>query len=232
MEKKIVLDPGHGGEDPGAVGFGLEEKNINLDIARRVRTKLTNYADVQLTRTSDTFVSLAQRANFSNKFGADLFLSIHVNAGGGTGFEDYIYSKALQETKKIREELHKEMAAFYKAQGFPDRGMKEANFAVLRETKSPAILLENLFIDRSEDAVKLVDPAFREGIAEAIAKGVIRVMDLDAGASQPKNSHWAEKDFDRLKSAGLVFNDHDLNSNITWGEFVSVIARLLDKFTL
>lgn len=91
---KIFIDPGHGGSDPGATGNGLQEKTLTLQIALALRTILTNeYEDVSLllSRTSDQYVSLNDRTNAANNWGADFFLSIHVNSGGGTGFESYIY---------------------------------------------------------------------------------------------------------------------------------------------
>lgn len=91
---KIFIDPGHGGTDPGASANGLQEKQLTLQIALALRNILLNEyqnVTVQLSRTSDQTVSLTQRTNAANSWGADYFLSIHINAGGGTGFEDYIY---------------------------------------------------------------------------------------------------------------------------------------------
>lgn len=88
---KIFIDPGHGGTDPGAVGNGLQERNVNLQIALRVRDILLNEYDNVTSRTGDQTVSLGQRTNAANSWGADYFLSIHINAGGGTGFESFIY---------------------------------------------------------------------------------------------------------------------------------------------
>lgn len=233
MTKKIVIDPGHGGGDSGAVGFGLQEKNINLDLALRLRTMLSDYADVRLTRDSDIFVSLSERAAFANKLGADIFVSIHVNAGGGTGFESYIYTSAPSQTADIRETVHKEIASFYEASNFPDRGMKKADFAVLRQTLMPAILLENLFVDRQKDAAVLGEPAFRGQIAEAVSKGIIKVLNLTGTApvtpptTQPPQ--WAKENFARLKQAGIVYGEHNLSDQVTWGELSAVIARVLDK---
>ena len=171
MVQKIVIDPGHGGTDTGANGFGLQEKTINLDIALKLMEKLRNYADISMTRNTDVFVSLPDRAKLANKVGANLFLSIHSNAGGGTGFESYIYNAAATENQQLREVIHEEVAVFYAQSGFVDRGMKKANFEVIRLASMPSVLLENLFIDTKSDADKLKDPAFRTAIAGAIASG-------------------------------------------------------------
>jgi len=230
MVKKLVIDPGHGGHDPGAVGYGLQEKSITFEIALKLREKLDNYMDVSLTRNGDNSASLAERAGFANRTGADLFISLHVNAGGGTGFESYIYPNASVESRRLSEALHRAVAEFYLRQGFPDRGLKKASFAVLRETVMPAILLENLFIDRQEDMLKLRDPVFREAVAAAIAGGVAKIFGFEIPGELPQQSpHWAYQDFLRLKNAGLVRDDHDLDAPITWGEFSAVIARLMEK---
>src|SRR5690625_4350241 len=107
---KIFIDPGYGGIDSGAVGNGLQEKNVTLQIALGVRKYLGEYKNVviKLSRTSDKTVTLQQRTNAANNWGADYFLSIHINAGGGTGFESYIYSglSNSDSTGKKRNVIH------------------------------------------------------------------------------------------------------------------------------
>src|SRR5690625_7648935 len=82
---KIYIDAGHGGNDPGASGNGLKEKDLTLTIAKKVQAILKDYATVRMSRTTDKTLSLTQRTNDANSWGADYFLSIHINAGGGTG---------------------------------------------------------------------------------------------------------------------------------------------------
>lgn len=99
---KIVIDPGHGGKDPGAIGrYGLKEKDVVLDISKRLKKKLEAYGiDIILTRESDVFISLWQRANISNKNKADFFISIHANAARSrraSGFEVYYLSEACDD---------------------------------------------------------------------------------------------------------------------------------------
>lgn len=91
---KIVLDAGHGGRDPGAVGNGLREKDLTLTIVRHIGRLLSEYEGVEVhyTRTDDRFLELSERAEIANKLKADYFISVHINAGGGTGFESYIYN--------------------------------------------------------------------------------------------------------------------------------------------
>jgi N-acetylmuramoyl-L-alanine amidase len=177
---KIFIDPGHGGKDTGAVGNGLQEKDITLSIALEIQRILQNEYEnvsVQLSRTSDTAVPLSQRATKANRWGADVYLAIHVNAGGGTGYEDYIYEGLSDRstTAWIRDIIHEEVI---RATGFRDRGKKKANFYVLRETVMPAVLTENGFIDRKEDAEKLKDPAFLQTIARGHVNGLAKAFHL------------------------------------------------------
>src|SRR5690606_23788341 len=98
---KIFIDPGHGGRDSGAVANGLMEKSITLYIALRMKYILedeyTN-GQVKLSREKDVYVGLSERAQMANAWGADYFVSIHVNAGGGTGFESYVHSSRPSRT--------------------------------------------------------------------------------------------------------------------------------------
>ncbi|WP_029761895.1 N-acetylmuramoyl-L-alanine amidase family protein, partial [Geobacillus thermodenitrificans] len=91
---KFVIDWGHGGSDPGAVGNGLREKDLTMKIGKMIGDMLGEYEGVQViyTRTDDRYLSLEERAEIANKAGADFFLSVHINAGGGTGFESYVYN--------------------------------------------------------------------------------------------------------------------------------------------
>ncbi|GAE36647.1 N-acetylmuramoyl-L-alanine amidase family protein [Halalkalibacter akibai] len=180
---KIMLDPGHGGKDPGAVANGLQEKDIVLTIAREMRHMLLQQFDVlvKMTRTSDTFLSLEERARLANNWGADYFLSIHVNAAGGTGFESFIHPNAQQDTIQFQQAIHSRVMAQLKVR---DRGMKKSNFAVLRLTKMPAILTENLFIDNKEDANLLGDIRMLKKIAEGHVNGLERLLKLNSVKEQ------------------------------------------------
>lgn len=177
---KIFIDPGHGGSDTGAIGNGLLEKDITLFIALEINRLLQNEYEgvsVQLSRTKDETVSLDERTSRANRWGADLYVAIHVNAGGGTGYEDYIYNRLDDDspTARIRDVIHEEVV---KATGFRDRGKKKANFHVLRETTMPAVLTENGFIDREEDARKLNDTRFLRTVARGHVNGLERALGL------------------------------------------------------
>jgi N-acetylmuramoyl-L-alanine amidase len=157
--KKIAIDAGHGGKDPGALGNGLQEKDLTLRLALRIGELLAaRSADVLYTRKDDRYLALSERATVANQAGADFFLSVHVNSGGGTGFESYTHIRATTAETAYQNVIHQRVAAVFSAACLPDRGQKRADFAVLRETKMPALLLEYGFIDHATDAAKLQDP--------------------------------------------------------------------------
>src|SRR5690625_1113117 len=212
---KIFIDPGHAGSDPGAVANGLSEKDLTLKIAKHVRDYLKNYnCSVKMSRTNDKTLSLSQRTNDANKWGADYFLSVHINAGGGTGYEDYIYNKLsnTSKTAKIRDTVHGEISKTLKKYGITNRGKKKANFHVLRESRMPAMLSENLFIDTTNDANLLKNNAFLKDIGQAHAKGIVKAFNLKGGSTsasktsklnkQSKSTYTGDSIVDYLKSIG------------------------------
>lgn len=175
---KIFIDPGHGGNDPGAVGNGMQEKNLTLSIATQIRDMLVSEyenAEVRMSRTGDTAVSLTERTNMANNWGADYFLSVHINAGGGTGFESYIHTSQTSGSVRAQNIIH---PAIMQQLSERDRGKKTANFAVLRTSTMPAILTENLFIDHANDAAKLRDPAFLTRVARGHVNGLAQAFNL------------------------------------------------------
>lgn len=180
---KLFIDPGHGGTDPGAVGNGLQEKNLTLQIATRIIDILTLEYDnvsIRMSRTGDQTVSLSERTNAANSWGADFFLSIHINAGGGTGYEDYVYPGVGAPTTTYQNNIHAEVI---KLVDFNDRGKKQANFHVLRETSMPAVLTENGFIDNANDAAKLKSSTFIENLARGHANGIVKSFNLPKKSS-------------------------------------------------
>lgn len=172
--KVVVIDAGHGGSDPGAVDNGLREKDITLDIALRTKQLLEEKGfTVIMTRETDVYPSLKQRTDLANNAKADIFVSIHVNAGGGTGIETWWYSKgpepqkSLELAKSIQSELIKETKA-------RDREVQDGNLRVNRESKMPSALVEVGFIDNVNDAAKLKENSYRQQLAIGIALGIIK----------------------------------------------------------
>lgn len=182
---KIFIDPGHGGSDSGAVGNGLLEKNITLMVAQEINLILQNeYEDIaiRMSRTGDATVSLSERTEAANNWNADFYLSLHINAGGGTGFESYIYPGIGEPTTTYQELIHEQVVA---DPGFIDRGRKRANFYVLRETRMPALLTENGFIDTTSDANRLKESNFIVKIARGHVLGLEKAFSLTKKQSKP-----------------------------------------------
>jgi N-acetylmuramoyl-L-alanine amidase len=179
----IVLDPGHGGSDPGAIGkSGLREEDVNLAVALKAAEILQEQGvKVVLTRTSDTYVELRARAEMANSYGAAVFVSIHCNASlkldvGGTATYTFARdSLAYQQEERLRlaRLLQEELVA---ALGLRDLGVFQENFAVLRYTQMPAALVEIAFISNPSEEQLLADPGFRERAAAAIARGIVRFL--------------------------------------------------------
>jgi N-acetylmuramoyl-L-alanine amidase len=185
---RIFIDPGHGGNDPGAVANGLKEKDLTLKIAKYARDfLLNNYSGVQvkMSRTSDTTKSLSARTKEANNWNADAYVSIHINAGGGTGFESYVYPGVGSSTKNLQNDVHGEVMKVFS--GFRDRGKKQENYHVLRESKMKAVLTENGFIDTKKDAEFLKSESNLKKIGEAHAVGIAKHFNLKEKSSSPSN---------------------------------------------
>ncbi|WP_286229741.1 N-acetylmuramoyl-L-alanine amidase [Neobacillus mesonae] len=186
---KLYLDPGHGGQDPGAQGNGLNEKDITLDIALKLRKILLDdfeNIDVKMSRSSDTTKGLSERTTEANNWGADFFLAIHINSDNHTaqGYEDYIYRDLSNSstTAKYQNIIHAEVL---KMNQLIDRGKKKANFHVLRESKMPAMLTENGFIDNTHDAALMKQSSWRQDVAQGHANGLAKAFGLKLKAKVP-----------------------------------------------
>lgn len=195
MPFKLKLDPGHGGSDPGAVGNGLREKDLVLTISKYARDYiLANYKNIEvsLTRETDTFVSLSNRAKQANDWGADGFVSVHNNAftGKAHGYEDFIYNgKVSNKTQQLQDDVHSEVSQEFSY----DRGKKQANFAVLRLTNMPALLTENGFIDNTADANYLKKDSNLKELGKAHAIGIAKFFGLETGSSKTTSTKTASK---------------------------------------
>lgn len=177
---KVYIDPGHGGTDSGAVGNGLKEKDLTLTIAKRVRDILAHEYEgvaVKMSRTGDMFPSLKHRTDDANSWGAHFFLSIHINAfnASANGFETFTYSGTKAPTTDYQNAIHSEIMAQI---GINDRGKKQKNLHVLRETDMPAVLTENGFIDSSSDASKMKDSAWLEKVSRGHVNGLAKAFNL------------------------------------------------------
>lgn len=173
----MVIDPGHGGSDPGSVYNGLQEKNVNLNVGLRVESKLkARGITVLMTRRTDVFHSLDYRAAYGAQNGADAFVSIHANAisNSSVNGSETFYSSALDP----RAEHSKQLATFiqnrlYKAMEHNNRGVKDADYRVIDKNPLPAALVELGFLTNSSDAYKLGNATYQDAAAQAIADGIV-----------------------------------------------------------
>ena len=201
----VVLDPGHGGYDPGASGNGLVEKDLTLSIALYCRDELTQYAHtiVDMTRSDDTFVDLLPRAEYARDAGADLFVSIHINAGGGTGSEVWIPNDSSwhYEFHEIGDELGDRILERLEALGLSNRGNKDRDYgassnpngtyedgsmadylSVIRNCRRfgiPAVLVEYGFIDNASDAAFMAQDSNRKDMGVATAQAIVEQLGLE-----------------------------------------------------
>lgn len=188
---KIMIDAGHGGVDGGAQGNQLSEKVLTLRIAQKIKDRLEDYENctVAMTRNSDLFLELSQRANQANKWGADAFISIHINSAVTTsakGFESYIYNGSTNaKTSAFQNVVHAEIM---KQIDMSDRGKKRANFSVLRNTNMIALLTENGFIVNTSDASKLKSDSYLNKIAQGHVNGIVSFFGLKKKATPKTES--------------------------------------------
>ncbi len=176
---KVVIDPGHGGPDPGAVGInGLRETDVVLDVALQVAQLLqAKGVQVLMTRTSEVDVDLPPRAALANSSGADLFLSIHANAltmarPDVNGIETFYFESA--RARALAQAVQDEVLAV--SPGSPDRGARTARFYVIRRTVMPSALVEMGFVTGQLDSPRLADAAHRRRLALAISRGLLNVL--------------------------------------------------------
>ncbi|AUS07429.1 N-acetylmuramoyl-L-alanine amidase [Laceyella sacchari] len=205
----IVIDPGHGGKDSGAVDYGLKEADVALRLAELVNNYLGDYANAatSMTRnknTSPTYPAppegLRKRIAFANSKNADFFLSLHCNAGGGSGFESFVAHNAPARTKQIQKVINDQVLSYLKGYGIGAHGNPAKNdsqaarsrIAVLRDTRMPAVLLECLFIDNPKENKLLRDPKFLDGLAAAIVEGLAEALGLKKKVTKPKPMYRVE----------------------------------------
>ncbi|MED5586231.1 MAG: N-acetylmuramoyl-L-alanine amidase [Verrucomicrobiota bacterium] len=166
----VVLDPGHGGKDNGARWYGISEKTLNLDVAKRVESLLKKKGiTVVMTRRTDTFVSLDYRAKIANRHAGAVFVSIHFNAHSNRSIKGietfYISSKGRNLAQSIQKRLANRINT-------NDRGSKKHHFAVLTKTRGVAALVECGFISNHWENRRCATTWFRDILAQEIASGI------------------------------------------------------------
>lgn len=177
--KVIVVDPGHGGADTGARSGGAQEKDLNLAIGTQIANKLAaEGATVIMTRKTDVFISLGNRAKMANDNDADLFISSHINSTGSPNSQSgfiIFHHKGNEVSRFLAQCIDSEVA---KVAGIPDKGtwsdgkIYQSGFSVLRNTKMPGVLLELGFINSPTDRTRMISKDFQDKVAAAVVKGI------------------------------------------------------------
>jgi N-acetylmuramoyl-L-alanine amidase len=173
----VVIDPGHGGKDPGAISVkGFYEKTVNLSVARKVAARLRQCGlRVVMTRDSDSYVELERRAEIANQYRADLFVSIHADSsmtGTEKGYSVYVARQASYASQKVANAIAKNLHNVS-----PDgNGIKQADYRVLVKTQMPAVLVEMGYISNHGEASLIATDSFQSRIAEAISDGICETI--------------------------------------------------------
>jgi N-acetylmuramoyl-L-alanine amidase len=175
----VIIDPGHGGEDPGAIGpRGTHEADVALGIGRLVKAALERQGmHAVLTRNDDSTVALEDRPDLAERYGGVVFVSIHANASTDPGVQGTTTYYYTPQSRALAEMVQAEVV---RALGEPDRGILAARFYVLVNTQMPAILVETAFISNAAEEAMLRDPAVQTRIAEAIARGIAAFLSEQA----------------------------------------------------
>lgn len=240
-KKKVFIGVGHGGNDPGAVGY-LVEKDVNLTMATACRDFLVAYGvDVKMSRMGDEDDTVMQEIAECNAYGPDLAVDIHNNSGGGDGFEVY-HTIHGGTGKTLAQNIEKQV----KAIGQNSRGVKIRQgsngdyYAFIRETVAPAVICEGVFVDTKADAAQADTLAEQQAFGVAYAKGILDTLglsydepeddeeqDTPAEPEQPAE-HWAQQYYDSLIAKGVRIDETRFDDKITRGEVFALLDRITD----
>ncbi len=187
-ETVVVLDAGHGGNDPGAVRGDVQEKEVTLQIIAKLKKVLESKgARIVLTRSDDTFVSLEDRVKITNTVSPNLFLSVHINSLESTsniyGIETYFQT---DQSRPLADRVHSSLVS---GLGAPDRSVRKARFYVINHTPVPAILAEVGYITNKAERDRLISSDYQQKVASALARGVmLYLQDIKSQNSFANNS--------------------------------------------
>lgn len=245
MSKIICVDAGHGGKDPGACSNGVQEKEIALKIALKVKELLLmNNLDVVMTRESDRYDTVNEKARKANLAKADLFISIHCNAAeepNANGTETLSYDltgKSFQLAKCVQQELTNICQR-------RNRGVKERkDLAVLNSTQMPAILVETAFISNEEERKLLQKEDFQNKLAVAIVKGICDYLHIQFQKKENKKEEamekryqtieelpeWAKPTIQRLINSGVFADPKKLDLSMDMIRMSVIFVRFLDNY--
>lgn len=205
--KKVYIDLGHGGKDSGAINGKNKEKERVLKVGLSLKSKLlkTGKFEVKLSRESDIFLSLDERTQIANKWGADIFISIHCNSSTNTkatGIETYCFKFKY---RKLADHINNGVLQYVT---LTNRGVKEGNFHVLRETTMQACLVELAFISNSNDLSLLLNNV--EQFASGIFKGIMDYYHYDINEKPNQNEHLyivGVGAFENIENAKILMNE-------------------------
>lgn len=218
---KVFIDAGHGGKDNGASHNGYVEDVINLQIADKLKNRLINEGlEVEMSRESDTFLSLSERSYKSNNSDADIFISIHQNAASNSnanGVETYFLGSI---NKALATAVHNSILNSTNAN---DRSVREANFQVLRDNNKTSILLECGFISNPSEGYKLSTEEYQNKVVDGIVSGIKNYFNINSknNISTSNSSNNTQSDSSKLATA---LNTVNVMSNR--GKHFTVIGSL------
>lgn len=178
---KILIDPGHGGSDLGTEGVnGVLEKDVCLNIGKKVAGELSQYDDLEviLTRSEDTYISAEDRIKMANSQGVDAVVSIDANAQSNSnlahGIETYYQANGMADSEKLAKTIQDTISLYLNSK---NRGIYPSNLQILKESDMPAVLVEVGFITNEKEAEKLNNNSYQDRMAEGIAQGILRYID-------------------------------------------------------
>lgn len=223
---KVFIDAGHGGSDPGALGFGYRESDLNLQIAKKIESKLKSRGiDVKMSRSSDIYYSLSERAEMANDYGADAFVSIHQNSAesaSANGIETY-YNRNKEEEKPLSNDVQTQVI---NKTGATNRGVKNAEFTVLVKSNMISALVECGFISNESEVKNLSDSDYQDKLATGIADGIENYLKSNVIIEESQ-----------ITATGKVINTDSLNvrkgpstsfdiiGTLSDGEKVKIVAK-------
>lgn len=223
VKAKITLDPGHGGNDPGAVGpSGTKEKDIALSVARLIPKFLPDGVKAVFTRTQDVDISLEERTKIANDAKAACCVSIHCNGYKNPkphGTETWHYPNS-ERGERLANALQSRLVTML---GLVDRGVKQAGFYVLKHTQMPAALVELAFITNPEEEQLLVRDDFQEQAARAVALGISDYLEFNAAPDRP--DPWATIPWQKAAAQGVLDGTRPRDP-VSREELVVVLDRL------
>ncbi len=174
IKNKVVLDPGHGGTDYGAIREGINEKDLTTDLTQRVASILKSKGyKVAMTRTEDVYLGLQERCDFTEAENPEIFVSIHINSAVATepyGIETHYYH---EPSKELAEVIQKHLVSEINSK---DRGVLKSKFYVINHTDVPAVLVETGFLSNPEERAELITEKRKQATAKAIAEGIIEYL--------------------------------------------------------